>query len=173
MPLWSAFRWGRSGDGPVLILQLLLNGIGLGAAYALAALGFVLVLNATRAVNFAQGDLVMAGGFLAVALGGWLPLPGIALLPAVLVLMAALGLAVSLVAYLPLRNRPPTSIFISTIAVGVILQQGANDIFGAAPQAGPPLLGGGFVSLAALPCRASRSPSSPSRYCWSAGCTCC
>jgi branched-chain amino acid transport system permease protein len=134
----------------MLILQLLLNGIALGAAYALAALGFVLVLNATRAVNFAQGDMVMAGGFLAVALGGWLPVPGIVLLPAVLALMAALGLVVSLVAYLPLKDRPPTSIFISTIAVGVILQQGANDLFGAAPQAGPPLVGSGFVALGGL-----------------------
>jgi branched-chain amino acid transport system permease protein len=134
----------------MLILQLLLNGIALGAAYALAALGFVLVLNATRAVNFAQGDMVMAGGFLAVALGAWLPLPGIVLLPAVLALMAALGLVVSLVAYLPLKDRPPTSIFISTIAVGVILQQGANDLFGAAPQAGPPLVGSGFVALGGL-----------------------
>src|SRR3546814_6764113 len=124
----------------MLILQLLLNGVALGAAYALAALGFVLVLNATRAVNFAQGDLVMAGGFLAVALGQVLPLPGIVLLPAVVALMAVLGLVVSLVAYIPLKDRPPTSVFISTIAVGVILQQGANDIFGAAPQAGPALL---------------------------------
>jgi branched-chain amino acid transport system permease protein len=134
----------------MLIFQLLLNGIALGAAYALAALGFVLVLNATRAVNFAQGDMVMAGGFLAVALGGWLPVPGIVLLPAVLALMAALGLVISLVAYLPLKDRPPTSIFISTIAVGVILQQGANDLFGAAPQAGPPLVGSGFVALGGL-----------------------
>lgn len=134
----------------MLILQLLLNGIALGAAYALAALGFVLVLNATRAVNFAQGDMVMAGGFLAVALAQVLPLPGILLLPAVAALMAALGLLISLVAYLPLKDRPPTSIFISTIAVGVILQQGANDIFGAAPQSGPALLGSGGLSLGGL-----------------------
>lgn len=131
----------------MLILQLLLNGVALGAAYALAALGFVLVLNATRAVNFAQGDLVMAGGFLAVLLGAWLPVPGFVLLPAVLVLMAIIGFAVALFAYLPLKDRPPTSIFISTIAVGVVLQQGANALFGAAPQAGPPLLDGGFVNL--------------------------
>ena len=97
----------------MLILQLLLNGVALGAAYALAALGFVLVLNATRAVNFAQGDMVMAGGFLAVALGQALPLPGLLLLPAVVALMAVLGLLVSLLAYLPLRDRPPTSIAVA------------------------------------------------------------
>ncbi len=134
----------------MLILQLALNGVALGAAYALAALGFVLVLNATRAVNFAQGDLVMAGGFLAVALASWLPVPGILLLPAVLALMALLGFAVAALAYLPLRNRPPTSVFISTIAVGVILQQGVTGIFGAAPRAGPPLVDGGVVSVLGL-----------------------
>jgi branched-subunit amino acid ABC-type transport system permease component len=59
------------------LLQLAINGVALGAAYALVALGFVLVLNATSAVNFAQGDLVVAGGFLAVAVAGLIPLPGI------------------------------------------------------------------------------------------------
>ena len=68
------------------MLQLLINGVALGAAYALVALGFVLILNATGAVNFAQGDLVVAGGFTAVALAGFLPVPGIVLLPLVLVL---------------------------------------------------------------------------------------
>ena len=42
--------------------------LALGAAYALVALGFVLILNATGAVNFSQGDLVMVGGFAAVVL---------------------------------------------------------------------------------------------------------
>ena len=47
-------------------IQLFINGISLGCAYALITLGFVLVINAIGAVNFAQGDLVMAGGFLSV-----------------------------------------------------------------------------------------------------------
>src|SRR5690242_16033985 len=80
----------RHDSGSAAVLQLIVNGVALGAAYALVALGFVLVLNATGAVNFAQGDLVMAGGFLAVALAGMIPVPGIVLLPAVMVLMAAL-----------------------------------------------------------------------------------
>ena len=76
----------------MLAAQLAANAVALAAAYALVALGFMLVVNATRAVNFAHGDLVMAGGFLAVALaplaarlelpllGG--PLPGLQALPA-------------------------------------------------------------------------------------------
>lgn len=132
------------------VLQLLVNGLALGAAYALVALGFVLVLNATAAVNFAQGDLVMAGGLLAVALAPLIPLPGILLLPAVLVLMAGLGLLVALAAYLPLRGRPPVAVFISTIAVGILLQNGATVLFGPAPRAAPPLLTGGSLRLGDL-----------------------
>src|SRR5690349_846820 len=101
----------------MIVLQLLLNAVALGAAYALVALGFVLVLNATSAVNFAQGDMVVAGGFAAIAVSSLLPLPGAALLPIVLLLMAALGLLASALAYFPLRRRPPAAIFISTIAL--------------------------------------------------------
>lgn len=127
--------------------QLLVNGLALGAAYALVALGFVLVLNATSAVNFAQGDLVMAGGMLAVALAPLIPAPGLVLLPVILLVMAGLGLLLALVAYLPLRNRPPVSVFISTIAVGIILQNGAAVLFGPEPRVAPPLLGDGVLRL--------------------------
>ncbi|MBF5094380.1 branched-chain amino acid ABC transporter permease [Azospirillum sp. INR13] len=131
-------------------LQLLVNGVALGAAYALVALGFVLVLNATSAVNFAQGDLVMAGGLLAVALAPLIPLPGIALLPVVLALMAGLGLLLALMAYLPLRRRPPVSVFISTIAIGIILQNGAAILFGPEPRAAPPLFGDDTLYIGGL-----------------------
>lgn len=127
--------------------QLLVNGLALGAAYALVALGFVLVLNAASAVNFAQGDLVMAGGMLAVALAPLIPLPGLVLLPVILLVMAGLGLLLALVAYLPLRNRPPVSVFISTIAVGIILQNGAAVLFGPEPRVAPPLSGDGVLRL--------------------------
>ncbi len=128
-------------------LQLLVDGVALGAAYALVAAGFVLALNASRAVNFAHGDLVMVGGFLAVVLATVLPVPGIALLPAVVAIMAAVGLAVGALAYLPLRGRPVVSVFVSTIAVGIVLQNAATAWFGAQPRAGPSLLGGGVIEL--------------------------
>jgi branched-chain amino acid transport system permease protein len=127
------------------VLQILLNALALGSAYALLAIGFVLVLNATSAVNFTQGDMVMAGGFLAVAIAAVLPLPGIALLPVVMALMLGLGLVFSLLAYFPLKSRPPVSVFISTIALGIVFQNSANAIFGAAPRAAPPLFGGGSL----------------------------
>jgi len=131
----------------VSALQLLTNTVALGAAYALVALGFVWVLNATNAVNFSHGDLVMAGGFASVALAGLLPVPGIVLLPLVVVLMAGFGVLVSLLAFFPLRNRPPVAVFISTIALGLMISNGTTALFGAAPRAAPPLLAGGPLEL--------------------------
>jgi branched-chain amino acid transport system permease protein len=130
--------------------QLLLEVLALGAAYALVALGFVLILNATGAVNFSQGDLVMAGGFGAVVLANALHVPGLVLLPLLLAGMAVLGAVVAFVAYMPLRRRPPEAVFISTIAVGIILQNAANHLFGAEPMAAPPLLGAGRVHFAGI-----------------------
>ena len=130
--------------------QLLVQVLSLGAAYALVALGFVLILNATGAVNFAQGDLVMVGGFIAVLLGNELHVSGLVLLPLLLLVMAALGAVVALFAYMPLRTRPPEAVFISTIAVGIILQSAANRLFGAEPLAAPPLLGTGRVRFAGV-----------------------
>jgi branched-chain amino acid transport system permease protein len=132
------------------IAQLLVEVLALGAAYALVALGFVLILNATGAVNFAQGDLVMAGGFGAVLLADRLHVPGLLLLPALLAGMAILGVVVAFAAYMPLRRRPPEAVFISTIAVGIILQNVANRLFGAEPVATPPLLGAGRVRFAGV-----------------------
>ncbi len=128
--------------------QLLVNGIALGSAYALIALGFVLVINAVGAVNFAQGDLVMAGGFVAVIagealtgrLGGGSAWTGVLVLPLTMLAMAGFGLLFSLLAYVPLRRRPPVSVFISTIAVGLIIQHAANAGFGPEPRIGPALI---------------------------------
>ncbi len=132
------------------VAQLVVQVLALGAAYALVALGFVLILNATGAVNFSQGDLVMVGGFVAVLLGNYLRLPGLVLLPLVLIIMAGLGVVVALLAYMPLRTRPPEAVFISTIAVGIILQNAANRLFGPEPVVAPSLLGGGTVRVAGV-----------------------
>lgn len=129
------------------MLQLLLNALALGASYALLALGFVLILNATSAVNFAHGDVVMLGGYTAIALHALLQWPGAFLLPLVLAVMALLGLVFSLGAYFPLKDRPPVSVFISTIALGIVFQNATNAIAGAEPRKGPALFGEGQVNF--------------------------
>jgi branched-chain amino acid transport system permease protein len=131
-------------------LQLAINGIALGAAYALVALGFVFIVNATGAVNFAHGDLVMAGGYVAVGLGSMAAIPIIFLLPLVAAIMFAIGIAVSFVAYFPLVNRPPSTVFISTLLCGIVLQNLFLVLFGPQARAAPPLIKSGIVHLGAI-----------------------
>jgi branched-chain amino acid transport system permease protein len=125
------------------LVQLLINGVALGAAYALVALGFVFVIKATGAVNFAHGDLVMAGGYAAVGLGALAPVPVILLLPLVAALMFVIGVVLALIAYFPLINRPPSTVFISTLLCGIILQNVFIVLFGPQAHAAPPLLASG------------------------------
>ena len=131
-------------------LQLTINGVALGAAYALVALGFVFIVNATGAVNFAHGDLVMAGGYVAVGLGAMAPVPIIVLLPLVAAIMFAIGVAFSVVAYFPLVNRPPSTVFISTLLCGVVLQNLFLVLFGPQARAALPLIKSGTVHLGTI-----------------------
>jgi branched-chain amino acid transport system permease protein len=131
-------------------LQLTINGVALGAAYALVAVGFVFIVNATGAVNFAHGDLVMAGGYVAVGLGAMAPVPIIVLLPLVAAIMFAIGVAFSVVAYFPLVNRPPSTVFISTLLCGIVLQNLFLVLFGPQARAALPLIKSGTVHLGTI-----------------------
>jgi branched-chain amino acid transport system permease protein len=132
------------------LLQLVINGVTLGAAYALVALGFVFIVNATSAVNFAHGDLVMAGGYVAVGLGALAPVPVLVLLPLVALIMFVIGLVIAGVAYFPLMRRPPSTVFISTLLCGIILQNAFIVLFGPQARAAPPLIAPEVVHLGAV-----------------------
>jgi len=120
-------------------------------AYALVALGFVLALNASGAVNFAHGDLVVLGGAVAVLLAAWLGLPGFLLLPLVALALAGTGVLAAHVAILPLARRPPEATFVATIALAAMIEQTLTVTMGAAPRTTPPFLGSGAVTIAGVP----------------------
>jgi branched-chain amino acid transport system permease protein len=128
------------------ILQLIINGIALGALYALVTLGFVFVINATGAVNFAQGELVMAGGYAAVALQSVIS-AGPLIVVAVAIIMFFAGLVLALVAYFPLMRRPPATVFISTLLCGIFLQSLFVVVFGPEARGGPPLFSSSLLRL--------------------------
>ncbi|MGE4078408.1 MAG: branched-chain amino acid ABC transporter permease [Reyranella sp.] len=124
--------------------------MALGMAYALVALGFVLALNAAGAVNFAHGDLVVLGGAVAVAIGAWTSLPGVALLPLVAAALALAGIVAARVAITPLAARPPEATFVATIALAAIIEQGLTVEMGTAPRTAPALAGSGSFAMAGL-----------------------
>ncbi|MGD9883472.1 MAG: branched-chain amino acid ABC transporter permease [Reyranella sp.] len=136
--------------GALITVQLLVNALALGMAYALVALGFVLALNAAGAVNFAHGDLVVLGGAVAVAIGAWTSLPGVVLLPVVAAALALAGIVAARVAITPLAARPPEATFVATIALAAIIEQGLTVEMGTAPRTAPALAGSGSFAMAGL-----------------------
>jgi branched-chain amino acid transport system permease protein len=110
-------------------LQLVFSGLTVGAVYALVALGFTLVYNASEVINFAQGDFVMIGGLgTAVLVAGGLSLP----LAAVIAVTgaAATGLLLHRLAIAPARDASPVSLIMITIGASVFLRGVAQIVFG-------------------------------------------
>jgi branched-chain amino acid transport system permease protein len=103
------------------LAQYLLSGITLGAIYALVALGFSIIFNASHVINFAQGEFVMIGGMTTVSLiGTGLPLP-FAIAGAVAV-AAGVGLALEKFAVEPARGAPVVTLIIITIGASIFLR---------------------------------------------------
>jgi len=103
------------------LTQYLLSGITIGAIYALVALGFSIIFNASHVINFAQGEFVMIGGMTTVSLiGTGLPLP-IAIVAAVAV-AAGVGLAFEKFAVEPARGAPVVTLIIITIGASIFLR---------------------------------------------------
>jgi len=130
--------------------QLLLSGISMGCIYGLVGLGFILIHEAVGVSNFAQGDFVMCGAYLGVttALILKLPLP-LAVLVAVLA-TGIVGYLFHLIAYVPLRARPPITVLITTIGLGIAMRNAALVIWGPWPRAQPPFLGTQELHVAGL-----------------------
>ncbi len=102
-------------------LQFLFSGVTVGATYALAALGFTLIYNASNVINFAQGEFIMLGGMLAVfftQLG--LPLP-VALGLAILV-PAVVGVLVEKLAIEPVKGAETVTLIIITIGASLVIR---------------------------------------------------
>ena len=102
------------------VLQVLISGIAQGCIYGLIALGFVLIYKATETVNFAQGELMMLGAFLALTATAVMGLPYWAAVPLSLAGMAVAGLAIERVALRPILGQPAFSVVMVTIGLGYV-----------------------------------------------------
>ncbi|MBX9820879.1 branched-chain amino acid ABC transporter permease [Afipia birgiae] len=109
-------------------VQFLVSGLTVGAVYALVALGFTLVYNASDVVNFAQGEFVMLGGMVTVfASAAGIPLPLAALLA--VVVSVVVGLLLYWLAIEPARDASPVTLIIITIGASILLRGAAQILF--------------------------------------------
>jgi branched-chain amino acid transport system permease protein len=100
-------------------LQSLIDGVGLGAVYAVVGVGIGLVFGVMRLVNFAYGELITAGGYTLAMLSG---APGIVAIAACFAVVVALALLQERIAFRPLRGASPATMLIATFAVSFLLQ---------------------------------------------------
>jgi branched-chain amino acid transport system permease protein len=124
-------------------LQQLLNGLALGAIYALIALGYTMVYGVLRFINFAHSDVFMVGAFVGYYLGRLLPGPsvwaGLVVLAGSMAACACLGILIERLAYRPLRGAPTLNVLITAIGVSLLLEYTGQLVFGATPRTFPPL----------------------------------
>lgn len=124
-------------------LQQLINGISLGAIYALIALGYTMVYGVLRFINFAHSDVLMIGAFIGFYAAPYFPknsyAGGLAIMLTAMAGCALLGIIIERLAYRPLRKASTLNVLITAIGVSLFLENGAQLLFSAKPQAFPPV----------------------------------
>jgi branched-chain amino acid transport system permease protein len=134
-------------------LQYLLNGVAVGAIYALIALGYTMVYGILKLINFAHGDVFMLGSFVGYYAGRWAQAHGTdragtltswvlagAIMLLSMILCAGVGYLIERVAYRPLRNAPRIASLITAIGVSFLLEYGGQFVFGPDPKFFPTLV---------------------------------
>jgi branched-chain amino acid transport system permease protein len=122
------------------LLQFVFSGLTVGATYALVALGFAIIYNASGVINFAQGEFVMAGGMASAFLvAAGVPLP----LAVVMAVAAgvAIGVALEKFAIEPARRAPVVTLIIITIGASIAIRGLAQLLLGKQFHTVPPFTG--------------------------------
>ena len=125
-----------------LFLQFIFSGLTAGAIYALVALGFCVVENSLRIVNFAQGDFLTLGGFFMSTLLTSLGLPWPIAATLTILLVGLCGVLLERLALRPARNRDPLNLIFITIGASVFLRGLIKLIWGKNPRSIPAPLSG-------------------------------
>jgi hypothetical protein len=141
--------------GMIDLVQLIVSGVAVGSIYGLVALGFVLVYKATETINFAQGDLLMLGAFVAFTLIVSHQMPfWIGFVLAILVLMA-FGYGLDALVLRKALGRPQFAVVMLTIGLGAMFRSAASMIWGAETRQLPTPYGIGKTCSAASRLRMS------------------
>jgi branched-chain amino acid transport system permease protein len=113
-----------------MLIQQLINGLMLGSAYSLVAIGYTLIFGVLRVLHFAHGEVLMAGAFMGLFIILWSGLPLYITLPLTMIATGVLGLIIEFLAIRPLRKDFHLAPLLSTIGVTIILQNLAVKLFG-------------------------------------------
>ncbi len=129
------------------VIQLLISGISQGCVYGLIALGFVLIYKATEMVNFAQGDIMMLGAYVAITFIHIWDWPFLWAFPATILVMAVIGVVLERVLLRPMIGEPHFAVLMLTIGLGFVLRAVAGAIWGNEPRALDMPYAGGVIRM--------------------------
>ena len=131
----------------IQFFSYLVNGIGLGSVYAIIALGYSMVYGIAKMLNFAHGDVIMIGAYVAFCATQYLNLPPLLAVLAAMLVCTALGMTIERLAYKPLRGASSLAVLITAIGMSYLLQNVAQLIWGANPKSFPSLISLPSLSL--------------------------
>lgn len=114
-------------------LTALLNGLSSGGTYAIIALGYTMVYGIAKMLNFAHGDVIMAGGYTMFVTLSLMGNPLLAIIAAIL-FCVILGVTIEKLAYKPLRGAASLAVLITAIGMSYLLQSLAQILFGSSPK---------------------------------------
>ena len=131
-----------------IAFQQIVNGLQAGSIYALVALGYSMVYGIIMLLNFAHGDIIMVGAYVAwFAMANFSAHPIVAVLSAVLA-CTLLGMTIEKVAYKPLRGSPRISLLITAIGISFLLENLAQLVLGAGAKSVPAIFAVGSIRIA-------------------------
>ena len=114
-------------------INIIFDGLSLGAIYALIALGYTMVYGIAKMLNFAHGDIIMVGAYTILCTLNFAGNPIVSLITAIVV-CTVMGIVIEKIAYKPLRGASPLAVLITAIGVSYFLQGLAQLIFGSASR---------------------------------------
>ena len=129
------------------MLSNLINGISLGSVYAIIALGYTMVYGIAKMLNFAHGDVIMIGGYVAFCTNYYLHWPALPSILLAVVVCTLLGIIIERLAYKPLRSAGSLAVLITAIGVSYFLQNAALLIWSSNPKSFPNMIGTGSFSI--------------------------
>jgi len=131
--------------------QLVLNGLVIGSIYALVALGFVIIYKSSSILNFAQGEFLMLGAYVCLAIFTGAKVPFLAAFALTLVFSALLGVLMERVLLRPMIGEPVISVIMLTLGLSSVLKAVVQAIWGTDTRPYPELFPSTPVQIGPLP----------------------
>lgn len=131
----------------MVFLSYLISGIGLGSVYAIIALGYSMVYGIAKMLNFAHGDIIMIGAYVAFFMVGKFNAGALASVFVSVVVCTLLGVVIERLAYKPLRQASSLSVLITAIGVSYLLQNSAQLFWTSSTKMFTSIVGNGTLSL--------------------------